>query len=122
MIYVQRDNTHASRASPKPSSSSSSTSKKRVSRTPSATMNQGWISTQLGEQLFQVREDNVKGSRWVDQQGFRTTQETAMKRSRSGFAMCTMQVERLAFVIGGWNDSGILSSGERFSVQAKKWD
>ena len=41
--------------------------KKKVARNESATAYQGWISTQIGEQLFQVREGNAQGCRWVTQ-------------------------------------------------------
>jgi len=33
-----------------------------------------------------------------------------------------MPEEKFVFVAGGWNDSGVLSSVERFNLQTKNWE
>ena len=96
--------------------------RKQINRNQSASIYQGWQSIQIGEKLFQVREGTAQGCRWVDQQGFRTTQETPMSSYRSDFAICSMQEEKFVFVAGGLNETGILNSVDRFNIQAKKWE
>ena len=95
---------------------SSQAGKKKITRNQSANSHQGWISTQIGNQLFQVREGSTQGCRWIDQQGFRTTQETPMTTQRSDFALCGMPAEKFAFVVGGYNETGILRSADRFNI------
>ena len=46
---------------------SSQAGKKKIARNQSANSHQGWISTQIGNQLFQVREGTTQGCRWIDQ-------------------------------------------------------
>lgn len=45
-----------------------------------------------------------------------------MSVARNEFSMCSMPDEKFVFVAGGWNDSGVLSSAERFNLQTKKWE
>ena len=45
-----------------------------------------------------------------------------MTQYRSEFAFCSMSEEKFAFVAGGWNDTGILSSVDRFDIKHKKWE
>ena len=45
-----------------------------------------------------------------------------MTTYRSDFALCSMVAEKFAFVAGGWNDTGILNTVDRFNIQTKKWE